>query len=67
MKSFLQEHYFTIFLIVALAVTLGYGYAMNIVLLFDANVDLTSLELKDLIRVVGIFLFPLGCLLGYIN
>ena len=52
-------------LVVAITVTVAAGWFMNIFKLLDMSV--TPLTTWLIVRVIGIFLPPLGGVLGYIN
>lgn len=44
----------------------GYGYVVNIIKLTKITVDIVEFGIIEILRVVGILLFPLGCILGYV-
>lgn len=53
-------------LIVLIILAGGYGYVANLVkLIMSLNVALSDITLLIICRIIGIFAFPLGCVLGY--
>ena len=51
--------------VVALIIAIGYGWMLNIITLLN-NADVLSLG-QFVVRVAGIFLAPLGGIMGYIG
>ena len=54
-------------MVVVVALIGGYGWVMNVVtIVHQAQGGITESILLIILRVIGIFAFPLGCLLGFL-
>lgn len=50
---------------VSIAIGMMYGWIMNIVVIFHSTFDLTNLSAILVLRIIGVFVAPLGVVLGY--
>jgi len=50
---------------VALVVALVYGYVQNLLVLVHTNLSLAEFGAMEIARIIGLVVFPLGCILGY--
>lgn len=64
MKKVVKLHWFPFFSLFALILALFGGWIANIVKIFGMSFD--PLTAEAVLRVVGIFLAPLGAVMGYL-
>lgn len=56
-----------VFFAVAIAFAGGYGWVSNIVKLVTFGGAISEMGMLELVRIVGIFLAPLGAVMGYVG
>lgn len=64
MKEYVKAYWALVIYLLILIVPM-YGWANNILLL--AHSDIHNIDMMMIIRAIGIFVAPLGCIMGFIS